>query len=44
MSGERRREKLLEILRNAKSPISGAKLAENLAVSRQVVVDRKSVV
>ena len=38
MSGEKRREKLLEILRNAKSPVSGTKLAENFAVSRQVVV------
>ncbi len=38
MSGEKRREKLLEVLRNAQAPVSGAALAQSLAVSRQVVV------
>ena len=38
MSGEKRREKMLDILRNAKNPVSGTALAEALAVSRQVVV------
>lgn len=38
MNGEKRREKLLSILQNAKSPVSGTALAEQLAVSRQVVV------
>lgn len=38
MSGEERREKILKILQNTKTPVSGAKLAENFAVSRQVVV------
>ena len=38
MSGEKRREKILNVLQNEKSPVSGAKLAENFAVSRQVIV------
>lgn len=38
MNGEKRREKLLFILQNAKKPVSGTALAEQLAVSRQVVV------
>lgn len=38
MSGEQRRERMLEILRSAKEPISGAALAEKFHVSRQVVV------
>ena len=38
MSGEQRREKMLEILRAANEPISGASLAGSLSVSRQVVV------
>lgn len=38
MSGEARREKMISILRNAERPVSGAALAETLAVSRQVVV------
>ncbi len=38
MSGEKRREKMLAILRNAKQPVSGTLLAKQLGVSRQVVV------
>lgn len=38
MSGEKRREKLLKILRESEEPVSGTKLAENFHVSRQVVV------
>ena len=38
MGGEERREKMLAILRGAKLPVSGAALAAQLGVSRQVVV------
>jgi transcriptional regulator of NAD metabolism len=38
MSGEKRRENLLKILRESEEPVSGTKLAENFHVSRQVVV------
>ncbi len=38
MSGEKRREKMLELLRSAKNPVSGASLAQTFAVSRQVIV------
>ncbi len=38
MEGILRREKLMEILENANSPISGAELAKRLMVSRQVIV------
>lgn len=38
MSGELRREKMLDILRDAKSPVSGTALAQKLQVSRQVIV------
>lgn len=38
MSGEERRERMLNLLGNAKKPISGTALAEEFAVSRQVVV------
>ena len=38
MSGEKRREKMLEVLRGAKEPVSGAALAEAFAVSRQIIV------
>ncbi len=38
MSGEARREKMLDVLRNAKSPVSGTALAEKFKVSRQVIV------
>ena len=38
MSGEQRREKMLEILANARQPVSGTALAKTFAVSRQVIV------
>ena len=38
MSGEQRREKMLEILANAGQPVSGTALAKTFAVSRQVIV------
>ena len=38
MSGEERREKLIEVLQNADRPVSGAALARMCCVSRQVVV------
>ena len=38
MSGEQRREKMLNVLRTAGHPVPGAKLAQMFAVSRQVVV------
>lgn len=38
MEGISRREKLIEILENAKQPISGTELAKRLKVSRQVIV------
>lgn len=38
MSGEQRREEILKLLRNAKTPISGRELANRLDVSRQVIV------
>ena len=38
MSGEKRRENLLKILRESDEPVSGTKLAENFHVSRQVIV------
>ncbi len=38
MSGEERREKLIEVLQNADRPVSGAALARLCCVSRQVVV------
>ena len=38
MSGEKRRENLLKILRESEEPVSGTKLAENFQVSRQVIV------
>ncbi len=37
-SGEMRREKILEALRGASGPLSGAALAEQCGVSRQVIV------
>lgn len=37
--GETRRSKILEILVNSKEPVSGGGLAENLGVSRQVIVN-----
>ena len=38
MEGEKRREQLLLLLRQAKMPISGTELAKQLGVSRQVIV------
>ena len=38
MEGEKRREQLVELLRNADAPISGTDLAKHLGVSRQVIV------
>jgi transcriptional regulator of NAD metabolism len=38
MEGVLRREKLMEILENAKQPISGTELSKRLKVSRQVIV------
>lgn len=38
MEGTERREKLVELLRESKEPISGSKLAKQLGVSRQVIV------
>ena len=38
MSGEKRRENLLKILRESEEPVYGTKLAENFQVSRQVIV------
>jgi transcriptional regulator of NAD metabolism len=38
MEGSERREKLLEILKDSKEPVSGGELAKRLGVSRQVIV------
>lgn len=38
MEGNERREKLIEILRAKKEPVSGSELAKRLGVSRQVIV------
>lgn len=38
MTGEKRREKLITLLGNADKPLSGAALAKELKVSRQVIV------
>ena len=38
MEGERRRDKLLEILKASTEPVSGSELAKRLGVSRQVIV------
>ncbi len=38
MEGQERREKLIKMLRQAKSPVSGTELAKILGVSRQVIV------
>lgn len=38
MEGDTRREKILEILHEEKSPVSGTELAVKLGVSRQVIV------
>ena len=38
MSGEKRREQIIEIIKNSKTPVSGTALAKQVNVSRQVVV------
>lgn len=38
MEGDKRREQLVLLLKSAKAPISGADLAKQLGVSRQVIV------
>lgn len=38
MEGQERREKLIDILKNRKEPISGSVLSKQLEVSRQVIV------
>lgn len=38
MDGQTRREKILEILEGARTPVSGSSLARMLGVSRQVIV------
>lgn len=38
MSGQERREEILEILKNSKKPVPGVELARMLDVSRQVIV------
>lgn len=38
MSGEQRREQIIEIIKNSASPVSGTALAKMVNVSRQVVV------
>lgn len=38
MEGQKRRDKIIELLVNAKEPISGNDLAKKLGVSRQVIV------
>lgn len=38
LSGHERREEIMKILKTSKSPVSGTKLAKQLRVSRQVIV------
>ncbi|NLP47069.1 MAG: transcription repressor NadR [Epulopiscium sp.] len=38
MTGQERRKKILEILKNTEKPISGSQLAKKMDVSRQVIV------
>lgn len=38
MSGEKRREEIIRILKNADNPVSGQELSKQLEVSRQVIV------
>lgn len=38
MKNQERRKKILEILRNSSSPVTGDQLAKDLDVSRQVIV------
>ena len=39
MNGEERREKLVELLKNTESPLSGTRLSRLLHVSRQAIVN-----
>ena len=38
MNGEERREKILKVLRESDTPVSGSRLAGMFSVSRQVIV------
>jgi len=38
MSGDERREKIIELIRNSNKPVSGSAIAKTLGVSRQVIV------
>lgn len=38
MDGKRRREKIIELMKNSRTPLSGTALAEKFGVSRQVIV------
>lgn len=38
MTGEERRNRIIEVLKNSREPVSGAELAKQLGVSRQVIV------
>ena len=38
MDGQTRRERMIQLLQNAKEPIPGARLAKEMGVSRQVIV------
>lgn len=38
MTGEERRNRIIEVLKNSREPVSGAELAKRLGVSRQVIV------
>lgn len=38
MEGEKRRETIIEVLKNSDKPISGAELAKRAGISRQVIV------
>lgn len=38
MDGEARRQKIMDILNERKTPVSGSKLAKQLGVSRQIIV------
>ncbi len=38
MEGDKRRDRIIQMLADSNAPISGAELAERLGVSRQVIV------
>lgn len=38
LSGQKRREEILKLLKNSKEPVSGTELARKLQVSRQIIV------